>query len=707
MKPSFLSTLILSLVLIGDQTPLPAQGRLGAANAQREEARRRAQPRPQAQRARPASRPAARPAARPAQRPSNAARNPITGSSVKRAQRPSPNPSRTAARPTPPSRTQAKPSPKATPRPAPKAAPRPAPKAAAKSAPKASPKRPAPVANRPTAPRSSAPTAARQPSRPAPKPRVAPKRPASRTAAARRAARPAFVPGKVTYPGRVSRPAARPAPKRVARPANRASRPRTLNQAITANSNVNSNNRVSNVRNNRVTSIGNTRVSNVTNNTYVNNNWGNQWTNNRTSIWNRNRVVNRRPVVVHPNFRRSVNYAYRPRSWGNRPWWSSSTYHNWHHGSWNYGWNRHWSHRHHHHHHHGHYLPGYYDDDGFGIGAGVAWGLAAWTLGSLAYDTGYNSYHNPYSAPPVQTRTTVINYSQPLSVVASEVEPEPEEVALTSEEKSSAAVEKARDAFANGDYLAALKSTDEAISYAPGDSALHEFRALCLFALARYGDAAGVLNPVLASGPGWDWATMAEFYPDGEVYTAQLRKLESYVESKPESADSHFLLGYHYMVAGFIDEAHAMFETVTELQPADTVAAQLRNLAESSTPNAEGELEDEDPESLTGTPEPAPEGAVVEPIDPADLEGSWKAAAANGKAITLALDPAGTFTWNYEGAEDGKVLAGDWSIDDDGRLVLAADDVQMVADVSLDGDKMQFVLAGSPVGDPGLDFGRL
>jgi len=73
----------------------------------------------------------------------------------------------------------------------------------------------------------------------------------------------------------------------------------------------------------------------------------------------------------------------------------------------------------------------------------------------------------------------------------------------------------------------------------------------------------------------------------------------------------------------------------------------------------------------------------------------------------MTLDPARTFTWNYEGADQGKVLEGDWAIDEESRLVLASTDVQMVADTSLDGDTLLFVLAGSPVGDPGLSFERL
>jgi len=491
-----------------------------------------------------------------------------------------------------------------------------------------------------------------------------------------------FVPGKVTYPGQIAKPSNRPG-----------------SNNNTQNRQINHPNRIAK---NRPQSL-----NHIVSNHNTNNNWGNQW-NNNTTIWSNNQTTYRGPVVINRNFRNSVNYAYRPTSWGARPWWSSSTYHDWHHGSWNYGWNNNW------HSYHrpvnyyrppAQYFPGYIPY--VAPRPIVPGGIAAWSLGSLYYNSGYSSYRNPYTAPPVQTRTTVINYSQPISVVASQEVPEPQEAAMTSEEMSAAALERARDAFSNGDYLSALKATDESISHAASDPALHEFRALCLFALGRYGDAAGVLNPVLASGPGWDWATMSAFYPDGEINTAQLRKLEAYVESKPDSADSQFLLGYHYLVAGFIDEAYGMFDRVTTLQPADIVAVQLRNLTGSSSPTAS-------PEEATGEasaePPLAPElgdGAVVEAITPDDLIGGWKAASGDGKAITLTLSPDGPFIWNYEGATDGKVLSGEWSIDGAGQLILAAEDVQMVAEISLAGDMLQFILAGRPVGDTGLSFQRL
>ena len=50
-------------------------------------------------------------------------------------------------------------------------------------------------------------------------------------------------------------------------------------------------------------------------------------------------------------------------------------------------------------------------------------------------------------------------------------------------------------------------------------------------------------------------------------------------------------------------------------------------------------------------------------------------------------------------------LAGDFSINDSGLLVLASKESQMVASVTLPVDnEMKFVLAGGPPADAGLDF---
>ncbi len=125
----------------------------------------------------------------------------------------------------------------------------------------------------------------------------------------------------------------------------------------------------------------------------------------------------------------------------------------------------------------------------------MPWGLSCWTLGRLAYDTGYYTYYNPYVAPPVTTSTTIIRYAEPITVVAANNEPANEEVAETAAEKSAAAMDRARAAFKAEDYVAASKAVDEAISYSPGDQVLHEFRALNLFALGKYSEATGCCIP--------------------------------------------------------------------------------------------------------------------------------------------------------------------------------------------------------------------
>jgi Flp pilus assembly protein TadD len=50
-----------------------------------------------------------------------------------------------------------------------------------------------------------------------------------------------------------------------------------------------------------------------------------------------------------------------------------------------------------------------------------------------------------------------------------------------------------------GDFARALRLTDLALRPHPNDPVLHEFRALCLFALGRYDKAAAALYAVLTA----------------------------------------------------------------------------------------------------------------------------------------------------------------------------------------------------------------
>ena len=317
------------------------------------------------------------------------------------------------------------------------------------------------------------------------------------------------------------------------------------------------------------------------------------------------------------------------------------------------------------------------------------WGIAVWSLGNMVYDMGYKSYSNPYPAPPVQN--TTVNYTQPVSVAAAKTPPGDEAAVTLAETKSNEALEKSRAAFKQGDYLAASKAVDEAIAHTPDDVTLHEYRALVFFALGKYADAAGVINPVLASGPGWGWDTMIGFYDGSSTYDDQLRKLEAYVEGSPDNADGHFLLGYHYLVCGHTDKAYEQFDKTATLQPADSIARQLRDLTKESLPV----------EDSADTPPPAPPA----PVPSEKLVGNWVSDnGAQGK-VTFAMAADGSFTWSYANGDQSSELKGTYGLDDKGLLVLSMDDSQMVSEVTLPSDgEMKFVIVGSPAGDPGLVF---
>jgi tetratricopeptide (TPR) repeat protein len=406
------------------------------------------------------------------------------------------------------------------------------------------------------------------------------------------------------------------------------------------------------------------------------NKWGG-----KKSVWGNNvNIGNDVNINIDNNFRYSNNFAYRPNAWGARPWWGAGECHGWHHGHWNYGYNSHYYHSH-----------WYHDDDDFA--RGFMWGIGVWSLGNMIYNMGYQTYRNPYPAPPVQYQSSksAISYTEPVSVTAAANPPGDDATAELAETKSDEALERSRESFKQGDYLAASKSVDEAIGYTPGDVSLHEYRALVFFTLGKYSDAAGVLNPVLASGPGWSWDTMIGFYNGSEAYNEQLRKLEAYVKAAPDKADARFLLGYHYMVCGHMDKSYEQFAKASELQPADSISRQLRDLTKSSIPDG-GDSEAEPP----AKPAPVPADQLV---------GIWVCdRGADGK-VTFTMTEAGDYTWAFMNGGQSNELKGTYGLNDKDLLVLTSDDSQMVSAIEIiDGGKLKFVLIGAPDGDPGLEF---
>ena len=163
------------------------------------------------------------------------------------------------------------------------------------------------------------------------------------------------------------------------------------------------------------------------------------------------------------------------------------------------------------------------------------------------------------------------------------LEPPPEPGAV---DTAQDALTAARESFRAGDYARALTLTDQALAQTPNDPILHEFRALVLFALKRYKEAAATAYAVLTAGPGWNWATMVGLYPDVDTYNNQLRDLEASVRQNPNCAPGRFLLAYHYLVQGHKDAAANEFQNVVKLEPKDQLSARFAAALGATAPRA-------------------------------------------------------------------------------------------------------------------------
>jgi tetratricopeptide (TPR) repeat protein len=210
---------------------------------------------------------------------------------------------------------------------------------------------------------------------------------------------------------------------------------------------------------------------------------------------------------------------------------------------------------------------------------------------AYSYSNPIPAYVEPQSSTVVinapQGDTTLVNAPQPATVPASPALIAPVENAPTAEMPEQAPPEEpkvkeamalfgeGRGLFKRGDFAGAQAKVDQAIEMVPQDRALHEFRALTLFAQGKYRDAAATLYAVLSGGPGWNWDTVRAFYPDADTYTRQLRALEAHAKQNRQSADERFVLAYHYLVTAQPDAAVKVLEQVHRLLPDDQLSAQI------------------------------------------------------------------------------------------------------------------------------------
>ncbi len=486
-------------------------------------------------------------------------------------------------------------------------------------------------------------------------------------------------PGAGNRPNVGTRPSTGPVPGTGSRP-NVGDRPNVANRPATADRPAVGNRPGVDSRpagNNNVVNRGDNNIANRGNNNVINRS-GN------------NNVVNRGDININNRQNNFVGNRVDP-GFGARP----PAYNNWRgaYGGYHQGWvNGYWH--------------GYHNGQGWNWGsfaAGTAVGVTAWGLGSSLFNWGYASYGNPYygaaaaqpiviqqpvdggAAQAVTVPASTFDYSQPLDTQAS---PPPADVA----DPAVAKFDSARESFKNGDYATALKLTDEALKTLPNDATLHEFRALTLFAVGQYEQAATPLYAVLSVGPGWDWTTMAGLYPSVDVYTQQVRALEQYIKKNPKSSSARFVLAYHYLTQGHNDSAVAQLREVLSLTPSDTLSAQL--IKQLSPP---GE-----------TPEPAPNPVAAASAKEGTITGSWKATPAKQTTINLNVRDDGTFTWKVTANGKPQDIAGNWSLT--GGVLTLAQSGQggaLVGNVGWkDETHWNFHALGAPSDDPGLTFTR-
>ena len=307
----------------------------------------------------------------------------------------------------------------------------------------------------------------------------------------------------------------------------------------------------------------------------------------------------------------------------------------------------------------------------------MAFGVTSWGLNALAWTWGLGGYYNPYYTTPVYYNDQpIVYYNAPVvpdysNYDASNNAPPSSDVPASANDL----FDQARAAFYDGDYDKALKLTDQTLAQIPRDATVNEFRALCLFALEKYKDAAATIHAVLAVGPGWDWATLAGLYPDTSIYTDQLRKLEIYAKKNPTAAEAQFLLAYHYITCGHTSTAVEKLQAVVKLQPNDKVAAQL--------------LQMNQPETAAPPPaEPPPD--LDKPGVPLEkLRGTWQAKQGNNR-FELTLTDKDEFTWTFSQGGKTQSVKGAYTVrannlamePDSGGVMLAQIDLK--SDKSLD-----------------------
>jgi tetratricopeptide (TPR) repeat protein len=326
----------------------------------------------------------------------------------------------------------------------------------------------------------------------------------------------------------------------------------------------------------------------------------------------------------------------------------------------------------------------------WGVGP-VTWGMSAWGLNSIANTFGYSSYSNPFYVPPsvVVEGPQPTNYSQPIINVVQAL-PESGQEPPPMPETAAQAFDTAMAEFKRGNYRTALEKTEQAMKEFPNDPAMHEYRALCLFALGEYRQASAAVHSILASGPGWDWTTLQSLYPDTDTYVNQLSALEKAASANPNDSALQFLLAYHYITANQPDAAKQALTRLLTLLPTDRVVNQLAQSAGVHPQKAEPKV-------------PTP------PVDvQLDITGDWAATRSDGGKIGLSIKPEGGFHWSVADKSGKKeAFDGTFSLEDNVLILERSSGGALMGRVTaLADNRFNFKVLGGGDADPGLTFAK-
>ncbi len=332
-------------------------------------------------------------------------------------------------------------------------------------------------------------------------------------------------------------------------------------------------------------------------------------------------------------------------------------------------------------------------------------GITRWGVNRLAYGFGYWGYSNPYAAG-VSSSSSSYSYSEPLTdyseSASTDLGAAPGETTAAGPpaptDAGMSAFEQARTAFFAADYETALTHLDVTLQTMPHDTVVHEFRGLVLFALKKYPDSAAAVYAVLSAGPGWDWTTMSGLYPSSDVYTQQLRELESFTKANPASPDGNFLLGYHYLTMGHKESAAKSFSLALEQLPGDKLLTQLAGIAPPP-----GQTAKTPPPKL-----PAPADLPKEKtLSVEKMVGTWKAANADAR-FELQLSADGTFVWTYSRGKTTESVKGVFAVDQNNLAMEPDAGGTMLAEIDFaDPSQMLFKMMGGEANDPGLQFKKI